>query len=45
MNSQYKDICTFFKIVNKKPNYSSQERLKKRDSVRADLYKVYKKYM
>lgn len=33
------------KIVNKRPDYSKAEAVKKLEMARADLYRIYKKYM
>lgn len=34
-----------FRIVNRKPDYSKQEGIRKRETARADLYHIFKKYM
>lgn len=45
MQVQNKNIEMMFKVVNKRPQLNKQEQLKRKNTVRADLYQIYKKYV
>lgn len=40
-----RNIKMSFKIVNKRPQLNKQEQLRRKNTVRADLYQIYKKYV
>lgn len=44
MQEQKRNEVTF-KIVNKRPDYSKQEGIRRKEAARADLYRIFKKYM
>ncbi len=45
MQAQNRNIEMIFKVVNKRPQLNKQEQLRRKETVRADLYQVYKKYV